>query len=170
MILPCPTPSTISNPSATPCSSASSLSVTSVPAPSPPPVAVAASPPAAATSPASLSMAPIGASPTYKRHGKSVSESLPNEAARRGAEREIAAYREFQQLSRQLLDVNLAICRQRPAVAGEASREPLKKTARAIQNTKSRAKIGRFLNVISAARRKTGAFDHACRKRNRLDV
>ena len=30
------------------------------------------------------------------------------------AEREIAAYREFQQLSRQILDFNLAICRLRP--------------------------------------------------------
>ena len=40
---------------------------------------------------------------TYKRDGKTVSESLPDEAARRKAAREIAAYREFQQLSRQLL-------------------------------------------------------------------
>ena len=40
---------------------------------------------------------------TYKRQGKTVSESLPDEPTRRKAEREIAAYREFQQLSRQLL-------------------------------------------------------------------
>ena len=55
---------------------------------------------------------------TYKRDGKTVSESLPDEAALRKATREIAAYREFQQLSRQLLDVNLAICRQRPPQDG----------------------------------------------------
>ncbi len=76
---------------------------------------------------------------TYKRHGKSVSESLPNEAAQRKAEREIAACREFQQLSHQLLDADLAICRQCPAVAGEASREPLKKRP-ARSRTKSRSK------------------------------
>ena len=51
---------------------------------------------------------------TYKRQGKTVSESLPDEPARRKAEREVAAYREFQQLSRQLLDLNLTICRLRP--------------------------------------------------------
>ncbi len=79
---------------------------------------------------------------TYKRHGKSVSESLPNEAARRKAEREIAAYREFQQLSRQLLDVNLAICRQRPAAAGQARHEPLEKKRPARSRTKSRSKSG----------------------------
>ncbi len=58
---------------------------------------------------------------TYKRRGKTVSESLPDEPARRKAEREIAAYREFQLLSRQLLDVNLAICRLRPPAAAEGA-------------------------------------------------
>lgn len=51
---------------------------------------------------------------TFKRRGKSVSESLRGPAARRKAEREIAAYREFQQLCRDLLEVNVAICRLRP--------------------------------------------------------
>ena len=63
---------------------------------------------------------------TYKRHGKTVSESLSDEAARQKAEREIAAYREFQQLTRQVLDVNFAICRQRSTGAEDDS-GPLKK-------------------------------------------
>ena len=41
------------------------------------------------------------------------------------AEREIAAYREFRQLSRQLLGVNLAICRLRPPTAAEGAGAPI---------------------------------------------
>ena len=51
---------------------------------------------------------------THKVQGKTVSESFPSPAARRQAERQIAAFRQFQQLSRAFLEVNEKICRQRP--------------------------------------------------------
>ena len=78
---------------------------------------------------------------TYKRQGKTVSESLPDEPTRRKAEREIAAYREFQQLSRQLLDVNLAICRLRPPAMAEGA-GPVKKKRPARSRTRSPSKSG----------------------------
>jgi hypothetical protein len=51
---------------------------------------------------------------TYKVEGKTVTESFPNPAARRKAEREVAAFRRFQQLSRTLIETNEKICRARP--------------------------------------------------------
>jgi hypothetical protein len=51
---------------------------------------------------------------TYKVQGKTVSESFPRPTARRQAERQIAEFRKFQQLSRAFLEVNEKICRQRP--------------------------------------------------------
>jgi len=51
---------------------------------------------------------------THKVQGKTVSETFPSPAARRQAERQIAAFRKFQQLSRAFLEVNEKICRQRP--------------------------------------------------------
>ena len=51
---------------------------------------------------------------TFRRHGKTVTESFPNEAARRKAQREIAAFRQWQQLSRELVEVNTQICQLRP--------------------------------------------------------
>jgi hypothetical protein len=51
---------------------------------------------------------------TYKRQGKTVSETFPSPAARRQAERQIAEFRRFQQLRRAFVEVNERICRQRP--------------------------------------------------------
>ena len=51
---------------------------------------------------------------TYKVHGKTRTESLPTPAARRKAEREVAEFRKFQQLSRAFVETNAAICRLRP--------------------------------------------------------
>ena len=51
---------------------------------------------------------------TYKRQGKTVSESFPSPTARCQAERQIAEFRKFQQLSRAFVEVNEKICRQRP--------------------------------------------------------
>ena len=47
---------------------------------------------------------------TYKVDGKSVSESLPTPAAIHKAEREIAEFRKFQQLSREFVETNAEIC------------------------------------------------------------
>jgi len=51
---------------------------------------------------------------SYKANGKTVNETIASPAARRKAEREIAAFRQFQQLSRELIEVNEQICRLRP--------------------------------------------------------
>ena len=51
---------------------------------------------------------------TYKRNDKTVSESFLGPAAQRKVEREIAAFREYQQLSRSFVTVNEKICQLRP--------------------------------------------------------
>jgi len=51
---------------------------------------------------------------TYKRQGKTVSETFPTPAARRQTEAQISEFRRFQQLSRAFVEVNEKICRQRP--------------------------------------------------------
>jgi hypothetical protein len=55
---------------------------------------------------------------TYKLEGKTVTESLPDRAAVKKAQAEIAEFRRFQELSRKLIEVNLEICRLRP-IGGE---------------------------------------------------
>jgi hypothetical protein len=47
--------------------------------------------------------------------GKTVAETLSSPAALRKAQREVAEFRKFRQLSAQLVEVNEAICQQRPA-------------------------------------------------------
>ena len=51
---------------------------------------------------------------TCKLGGKTVSESLPTPAARAKTEREVGEFRKFQQLSREFVEVNSRICKQRP--------------------------------------------------------
>ena len=54
---------------------------------------------------------------TYKIRGKTYSESLRTLPERKKAEREIAEFRKFQRLCREVTDVNTEICRmRRPAV------------------------------------------------------
>ncbi len=74
---------------------------------------------------------------TYKVQGKTVSEALPTPASVRKAEREIAEFRKFQELSRSFLDVNEKICRLRPA---EEILTPREKKRRTPSSRKSRAK------------------------------
>ena len=75
---------------------------------------------------------------TYKVHGKTMSEALPSPAAVRKAEREIAEFRRFQELSRSFVEVNEKICRLRP-VEEQALSEQEKKR-RTPSDRKSRAK------------------------------
>jgi hypothetical protein len=63
---------------------------------------------------------------TYKRHGKTVTEALPTNAAVRKAEQEIAEFRRFQQLSEELVEVSEQVCRLRP-VADETAEAQEKK-------------------------------------------
>lgn len=51
---------------------------------------------------------------TYKRDGKTVTESFSSPAAQRKAEREIEAFRQYQESSRSFVTVNEQICRLRP--------------------------------------------------------
>ena len=52
---------------------------------------------------------------TYKVNGKTVTESLPDQAATRKAEREIAEFRQWQALQKEFVEVNAQICQLRPA-------------------------------------------------------
>lgn len=51
---------------------------------------------------------------TFRRNGKTVTVSLPNEAARRKAQLEVDEFRRWQQLSREYVEVNTQICQARP--------------------------------------------------------
>lgn len=51
---------------------------------------------------------------TYKVESKTISESLPSPAALTKAKREVAEFRNYQQLSQQFVEVNTQICRLRP--------------------------------------------------------
>jgi len=51
---------------------------------------------------------------TYKSDGKTVTESFPSPAAQRKVEREIAAFRDYRELSRSFVAVNEQICQLRP--------------------------------------------------------
>ena len=54
---------------------------------------------------------------TCKINGKTVTVSMPDQAAIRKAEREIAEFRKLQDLHKEFVEVNAQICRLRPAPA-----------------------------------------------------
>lgn len=56
---------------------------------------------------------------TYKVDGKTVTQSLPNPAAVRKAEREIAEFRNLQGLHKEFVEVNSQICQLRPTEPDE---------------------------------------------------
>jgi uncharacterized protein DUF6788 len=64
---------------------------------------------------------------TYKVQGKTVTETFLSPAARRQAERQIAEFRKFQQLSRAFVEVNEKICRERPLLEEAEAAEQEKK-------------------------------------------
>ena len=66
---------------------------------------------------------------TYKMDGKTISESLPSPAAIHKAEREVTEFRKFQDLSREFVETNTAICRLRPT-EGESLTDQEKKRRR----------------------------------------
>ena len=75
---------------------------------------------------------------TYKVEGKTLSESLPTPAAIRKAEREVAEFRKFQELSREFVETNTAICRVRPVE--DESQTDQEKKRRKQSGRRSRAK------------------------------
>lgn len=74
---------------------------------------------------------------TYKWHGKTVTEALPTPASVRKAEEEIAEFRNYQQLSRELVEVSERVCRLRPV---EDTLTPEEKKRPRRSRTRSRAK------------------------------
>jgi hypothetical protein len=76
---------------------------------------------------------------TYKAQGKTFTETFPSPAARQQAERQIAEFRKFQQLSRAFVEVNEKICRRRP-VPEEAEAAEQEKKRRKPSSGKSRGK------------------------------
>lgn len=64
---------------------------------------------------------------TFKRKGKTVTETFPTALAQRKAQREIEEFRRFQQLTRALLEVNEKICRLRPVPETPASGQEKKR-------------------------------------------
>ena len=74
---------------------------------------------------------------TYKAGSKTVTESFPNPAAQRKAEREIAAFRRYRELSQILIETNEKICRARPV---EDTLTPQEKKRRKRSGRKSNAK------------------------------
>ena len=75
---------------------------------------------------------------TYKLEGKTVTEALPSPAALGKAEREVAEFRKFQQLSQRFVEINTRICRLRPLAEAAASPEEKKRPQRS--SRKSRTK------------------------------
>jgi len=75
---------------------------------------------------------------TYKAEGKTISESLPTPAVIRKAEREVAEFRKFQELSREFVETNTAICRLRPAAEESPTEQEKKRRKRS--GRKSRGK------------------------------
>jgi hypothetical protein len=75
---------------------------------------------------------------TYKVDGKTFSESLPTPAAARKAEREVAEFRHFQQLSREFIATNAKICHLRPVGEDLETEQEKKRPKRSVR--RSRAK------------------------------
>ena len=75
---------------------------------------------------------------TYKVNGKTVTESLPDQAATRKAEREIAEFRKLHGLHKEFVEVNAHICQMRPSEPDAVSAEEKKRRKRYAR--KSRAK------------------------------
>lgn len=75
---------------------------------------------------------------TYKVRGKTRTESLPTPAARHKAQREVAEFRKFQQLSRALVETNAAICALRPVEEEPETEQEKKRRKRS--GRRSRAK------------------------------
>ena len=75
---------------------------------------------------------------TYKVDGKTISESLPTPGAIRKAEREVAEFRKFQELSREFVETSAALCRLRPTEEESPTDEEKKRRKRS--GRRSRAK------------------------------
>ncbi len=67
---------------------------------------------------------------TYKVQGKTITESLPDLASMRKAEREIGEFRKYQALHKEFLQVNAQICQMRPPQPDTLSEQEKKRSKR----------------------------------------
>jgi len=75
---------------------------------------------------------------TYKVEGKTITESFATAAAQRKAQREVAEFAHYRELSRAFVEVNAQICRLRPVEEPVLSAQEKKRPKRSAK--KSRAK------------------------------
>ncbi len=75
---------------------------------------------------------------TAKVGGKTVAETLSTPAALRKAQRDVAEFRKFQELSRKLVEINEAICRARPVEAEALSPQEKKRRMRSIMKSRQK--------------------------------
>src|ERR1035437_7425413 len=75
---------------------------------------------------------------TYKVNGKTVTESLPDLAATRKAEREIAEFRNLQSLHKEFVEVNGQICQMRPTEPEALVLEEKKRLKRSSRNSRAK--------------------------------
>ena len=75
---------------------------------------------------------------TYKRNGKTVTEALPSPAAVRKAEQEIAEFRNYQQISRELVDVSEQVCRLRPVEETTSMPQEKKRPKRSVKRSRTK--------------------------------
>ena len=75
---------------------------------------------------------------TRKVDGKTVTETLASPAVRQKAEREIACYHRFRELSRELLQVNETICGLRPLQEQDLSPQEKKRRRRSSKKSPRR--------------------------------
>ncbi len=74
---------------------------------------------------------------TYKVDGKTVTESFATPATQRKAEREVAEFARYRELSRKLSEVNVRICRARP-VEDTLSPEEKKRPKRSVRKSRTK--------------------------------
>jgi hypothetical protein len=74
---------------------------------------------------------------TYKANGKTVTESFPTPAAQRKAEREVAEFQKYRELSRAFVATNEEVCRARPV---DDTLSPQEKKRRKRSSTRSSKK------------------------------
>lgn len=75
---------------------------------------------------------------TYKVEGKTISEALPTPTAVRKAEREIAEFRKYQELSRAFVKISEEICRLRPVEEIPPSAQEKKRPRRSTRKSRKK--------------------------------
>jgi hypothetical protein len=75
---------------------------------------------------------------TRKKDGKTVTETFPSPAGLAKAQREVAEYHRFRELSGQLLEVNEQICELRPVEEAAPSAQEKKRRKRSVKKSRTK--------------------------------